>query len=320
MPGTLSKVRERVYYVAAPFHPGGLVHCYLIDGPRRAIIDTGTASVPQESLLPALRELGWDVGDLRYIINTHMHGDHAGGNAELKALSGADIHLHRADLDRVDPHAYAAATLVDRRLLGEPEDAQASEVRVLEQLGNTWGVDRILEDGDALDLGDDIRLQVLHTPGHTAGSACFYWESAETLFSGDAVGGRGSRENGYPLYSFADDYRRSLERLKDVPAMSLLQAHRYRWSRTETPAVRHGTEVQQTLEDSLAVWRTIDSGVRTCLTAEPGISFRELFPKVLQVIAPQLGNDPNAPGIPSGSLSTIAAHWREQVAAGVPQP
>ena len=314
MPGTLSKIRERVYCVAAPFGAGGLVHCYFIDAPRKTIVDTGTAPVPQESLLPAVHEMGWDVADLRYIINTHMHGDHAGGNAEMKELSGAEIHMHRADTDRIDPQAYLAATRPDQLLLGEPENTQEAEARVLEQLGGAWGVDRVLEDGDSIDLGDDIRLQVFHTPGHTAGSACFYWESAQVLFSGDAVGGCGARANGYPLYSYAADYRRSLERLLELPIEYLMQAHRYRWSGADNPAVRQAGDVRRTLEDSLGVWRTLDEGVRGCLAEDRDIAFKDLFPKVLQAVAPKLGNDPNAPGIPSGALSTIAAHWREQLA------
>jgi glyoxylase-like metal-dependent hydrolase (beta-lactamase superfamily II) len=308
------QVRDRVYCVAAPFGGGGLVHCYFVDAPRKTIIDTGTAPVPQESLLPALREIGWDIGDVRYIINTHMHGDHAGGNAEMKELSGAEIHMHRADLDRVDAQAYVAAMRPDQLLLGEPQDAHAEEARVLEQLGGSWGVDRVLEDGDEIDLGNDLRLNVLHTPGHTAGSACFYWESAQALFSGDAVGGRGGRANGYPLYSHAADYRRSLERLLDVPVAYLMQAHRYRWSGAENPAVREGDDVRRTLEDSLAAWHTLDDGVRSCLADDRDIAFKDLFPRVLQAVAAPLGNDPNAPGIPSGALSTIAAHWRDQLA------
>src|SRR5437764_14602515 len=83
--------------MAAPFEGDGLVNCYLIDAPSRALIDTGTSSVPGRVLLPALRELGWDPSDLRVIINTHMHIDHAGRNAEMQEVSGAGIHMHRAD-------------------------------------------------------------------------------------------------------------------------------------------------------------------------------------------------------------------------------
>ena len=73
--------------------------------------------------------------------------------------------------------------------------------------------------------------------------------------------------------------------------------------------------MRRTLQDSLETWRILDAGVRTCLADDRELAFKDLFPKVLQVVAPQLGNDPNAPGIPSGSLSTIAAHWREQLAS-----
>jgi glyoxylase-like metal-dependent hydrolase (beta-lactamase superfamily II) len=312
MPGLVSKVHERVYCVAAPFGVGGLVHCYLIDGPRRAVVDTGTAPVPQESLLPALRELGWDTRDLRYIVNTHMHGDHTGGNAEMKELSGADIHLHRADVRRVNPRAYVEDQQPDQALLGELPDAREAEVRVLEQLGKSWGVDRVLDDGDVLDLGDDIRLLVIHTPGHTPGSACFLWESNATLFSGDAVGGFGARVNGYPLYTSAPDYRQSLERLLDVPVEHLLQAHRYRWSGADNAADRHGGDVRRTLEDSHHVWQVLDDAVRTALSNDPQATFKELFRTVLHLAGPQLGNDPDPEGVPSGALATIAAHWRAQ--------
>ena len=312
MPGSVSKVGDRIYCIAAPFGGGGLVHCYLIDGPRRTIVDTGTAMVPQDSLLPALREVGWDPADLRYIVNTHMHSDHTGGNAEMKELSGALIHLHRADARRVDPNVYIDEQLPDQALLGEAPDRQQIEVRVLEQLGKGWGVDRVLDEGDVLDVGDDIKLQVIHTPGHTPGSACFYWESAATLFSGDAVSGRGSRVNGYPLYSSAADYRRSLERLLDLPVEHLIQAHRYRWSSADNPAVRHGADVRRTIDESLAVWHTIDDAVRQVLTRTPEIDFKELFPRALRIAAPTLGNDADVQGMPSGALPTFAAHWRER--------
>ncbi len=91
-----------------------------------------------------------------------------------------------------------------------------------------------------------------------------------------------------------------------------MQAHRYRWSETENPAVRQRDAVKRTLQDSLEVWRAIDDSVRTCLQENPSIAFKDLLPRVLRLVAPSLGNDPEPQGVPSGALSTIAAHWREQ--------
>jgi hypothetical protein len=62
------QVHPKVFQIPAPFETNGLVNCYLIDAPRRALIDTGTSSVPQRSLVPALVELGWQLSDLRIII------------------------------------------------------------------------------------------------------------------------------------------------------------------------------------------------------------------------------------------------------------
>ena len=304
---------ERIYCVAAPFGTGGLVHCYLIDSPQRALIDTGTSAVPQETLLPALRAIGWDSSDLKFIINTHMHADHTGGIAEMKLESGgAPIHLHRADAHRVDPNVYLEEARADRALVSDSPAEPQAEVQLLQQLGKGWGVDRVLDDGDEINLGGDFRLRVIHTPGHTPGSASFYWEAEQTLFTGDAVSGRGSRPNGYPLYVSAADYRRSLLRLMDTPVQRLVQAHRYRWSDPVQEPCRIGPQVKQTLEESLGVWQAIDDAVRTCLARTPQSPFRQLFPEVLRLAGPALGNDPDVVGIPSGALPTVAAHWREQ--------
>jgi hypothetical protein len=72
--------------------------------------------------------------------------------------------------------------------------------------------------------------------------------------------------------------------------------------------------VRQTLEESLAAWQAIDDAVRTVLAAQPGIRFPELHRQVVKQVAPALGNDPDFAGIPAGSVSTVAAHWRAQTA------
>jgi glyoxylase-like metal-dependent hydrolase (beta-lactamase superfamily II) len=185
---------------------------------------------------------------------------------------------------------------------------------MLQLLGREWGVERALDDGDEIDLGGDVRLRTVHTPGHTPGSTSLYLESARVLFSGDAVGGRGSRAPGFPLYYSAPDYASSLRRLLDMPIEAMAQAHRYRWSAATTEAVRSGAEVRQTLEESLAVWQAIDDAVRLVLAESGSIAFPELHRAVVARVAPALGNDPDPAGIPPGSVATIAAHWRAQTA------
>jgi glyoxylase-like metal-dependent hydrolase (beta-lactamase superfamily II) len=283
----------------------------LIDAPRRALIDTGTASVPSRVLLPALQELGWDPSELRVIINTHMHIDHAGGNAEMQEASGAGIHMHRADAELADRQDHLEKYCrADLRLMGNDAEIPQREAFMLQLLGREWGVERALEDLDEIDLGNDVRLSAVHTPGHTPGSTSLYWESAGLLFSGDAVGGRGSRPNGFPLYYDAADYPRSIKRLLDMPIETMAQAHRYRWSQPTNEAVRSGPEVRQTLEEALAVWQAIDDAVRATVAREPDVSFPKLHQTVVRKVAPALGNDPAFEGIPGGSVATIAAHWR----------
>src|SRR5437764_543705 len=126
--------------MAAPFEGDGLVNCYLIDAPSRALIDTGTSSVPGRVLLPALRELGWDPSDLRLIINTHMHIDHAGGNAEMQEVSGAGIHMHRADYALADREAHVEKYCrADLRLLGQDADIPQREALAVWQAIDSAG-------------------------------------------------------------------------------------------------------------------------------------------------------------------------------------
>src|SRR6266568_3766718 len=309
------QVHPKVFQIAAPFENNGLVNCYLIDAPRRALIDTGTSSVPRASLVPALVELGWQLADLRIIINTHVHSDRAGGNAEMLELSGGAIHIHRADAEYTDRERYLEKYCRENlRLMGDTDQIPVSEAFQLQLLGREWGVDRRLDEGDMVDLGGDIRLQVLHTPGHTPGSASFYWESEGWLFSGDAINGRGGRTPGFPLYFDAAEYLTTLKRVRGVPVKTLAQAHRYRWSAPTQEAIRTGAEVHQTLDDSIAAWQSIDDAVRAELQGDSNIAFPDLLRRVIRRAAPGLGNDPDAEGIPAGSVATIAAHAR---AAGV---
>src|SRR5262249_55075008 len=93
----MPQVNERVYRIQAPY-AGNAVHLYLVRGEKLALIDSGASNSPENAVGPALRELGLAWSDLDYLLNTHGHKDHAGGNGELKELAPqVQINLHRDD-------------------------------------------------------------------------------------------------------------------------------------------------------------------------------------------------------------------------------
>lgn len=103
--------------------------------------------------------------DIKYIVLTHAHFDHAGAVPELKEATGARVALHPGDLEAYRSVAEQAAFWgFDSGPMPEP--------------------DVMLEDGDELKAGA-LRLRVLHTPGHSPGGICLLGDGV--LFSGDTL-------------------------------------------------------------------------------------------------------------------------------------
>lgn len=105
-------------------------------------------SFGEKAVLDAVRENGLRVLE---ILNTHGHPDHVFGNAAVRSSTAAPVAIHRLDAYRLDAPADA---LLD----------EGSERRV-----------------------SDLRVVVLHTPGHTEGSVCLHLPGERVLFSGDTL-------------------------------------------------------------------------------------------------------------------------------------
>lgn len=103
---------------------------------------------------------------VKYIFNTHGHADHGLGNLKVKNIFNVPICMHEAD------HRFF------------------SDAGVREETSKELGlpppdpVDKKLKDGDVLEVGN-LNLEVIHTPGHTPGSACYLIDG--NLFTGDTL-------------------------------------------------------------------------------------------------------------------------------------
>jgi glyoxylase-like metal-dependent hydrolase (beta-lactamase superfamily II) len=139
---------------------------YLVTSDPPVLIDTGYHT--EVSRLEArLAEHGVRVGDIGLIINTHSHSDHIGGNSAVQARSGAPIAMHEYEGRPINRGDWWAAGL-----------------RYLDQEAPAFRVARYLEDGEVLRFGE-VALEVLHVPGHSAGSIALYDRGAATLLVGD---------------------------------------------------------------------------------------------------------------------------------------
>ncbi len=145
--------------------PIGLLqsNCYLVyDAESRA----GAVIDPSGDVTPLLDQIREHALDIRYILNTHGHFDHIGANAQLTEMFNAPLGLHPADRALLD--LGGGAPWYNLPYIPSPEPALA------------------LEDETTLELGA-LRIQVIHTPGHTPGSVCFYIPAETNLITGDTL-------------------------------------------------------------------------------------------------------------------------------------
>src|SRR5712691_3862168 len=202
MAGTVVQIHDRIWQIQAPFLADGLVMLYVIRGEKLALVDTGIATNPIDDVRPGLRSLGLEMSDINYILNTHGHHDHLGGNGAFKEHApDAQIHLHGADRPFAESQDYHRTFMTEFLRQFGREDLMPERQAVFAQtVSNSVGVDRVLSEGDRVDLGAGLEFTVLHTPGHTPGSICYYLESEKLMLSGDSIQARGSRGGGWPLY------------------------------------------------------------------------------------------------------------------------
>lgn len=202
---------------------------YLVRGQRAALIDSGVASTPLQHVLPALAAHALAPGGLDYVVHTHAHLDHIGGDADLRrANPGLRIAAHRLGAGFIENHRRYYAQTYTAAFPGVWEPPAALEERILRLCGENCLVDEVFDDGDRIDLGGRA-LEAIAVPGHSADHVVLRDSSAGAVFSGDALQGRGlKREDGswlFPMYTDVAVYRSSLSLVEDLAAPVLCTGH-----------------------------------------------------------------------------------------------
>ena len=117
---------------------------YIVHNYNEALVIDPSESGP---LIKSLEKLNLK---LKYILNTHHHFDHIGGNLKLKKKYNAKVIGYAGDKERIP------------------------------------GIDIELEDKEIWSK-DEFSFQIFHVPGHTSGHICFYFKKEKLLFTGDTL-------------------------------------------------------------------------------------------------------------------------------------
>ena len=156
---------------------------------------TNTVGVvdPSESL-PIINFLKKENLKLNYILNTHHHYDHIGGNIELKKMYNVKIVGFINDRHRIP------------------------------------GIDIMLKDNEKWVFGNS-RVNVMHIPGHTLGHICFYFEKEKIIFTGDTLFSLGC---GRIFEGTHKQMLKSLEKIKNLPKETKIYCgHEYTYKNAE---------------------------------------------------------------------------------------
>ena len=201
------RIAGNVYYVGA-----NEITSFLITSPKGHILLDGGFAETAPQIRDNIQKLGFKLSDVKYLLNSQAHFDHAAGLALLKQWTGAKFVVSQGDSAQIAAGGKGDFAWGDKY--------QYTPVKA----------DRIITDGQTVQVGDAVMTAHL-TPGHTKG--CTTWttqtkengKSLNVVFvcSTSAPGYQLVRNSSYP--GIVEDFRNTFSKLKTLPCDILLGSH-----------------------------------------------------------------------------------------------
>jgi glyoxylase-like metal-dependent hydrolase (beta-lactamase superfamily II) len=160
----------------------GMVNAYLLEADDGLVlVDAGWPN-KTEAIFKAVQESGHNPGDVRHLVLTHGHIDHAGSAAEVLRRTGARSYAHAADLELITRgEAERPGTTVTPGMI--PAIAYLLFIKPGGTRYESFAVDQTLKDGETLPMANDI--EIIHSPGHCAGHIALLLRQEGILIAGD---------------------------------------------------------------------------------------------------------------------------------------
>ncbi len=215
--GSLS---EDVYMVTTP----ASTHM-LVDGDVVALVDTGIAALTPQLISEIEMHLG-GLDRLQYVFLTHADFDHVGGVAGLRAaapqlkLISSPSTAELLSSDEVIEAVTQRNTECAEAILGVEGNYSVADWK------KALTVDKVMGDGDSVDLGNDVEIKLFFTPGHTNDSVSYFVPNSGALAGGEAVGSYRGRDLLTPCFTTGyADYLASIDKLLALDIHSLILPH-----------------------------------------------------------------------------------------------
>ena len=255
------KISENIYVTTEPhFFAGNRANIWLVKGPDKdVIIDTGLGVCNLKEYLASRGLVEPEARDLIVVV-THVHFDHSGGAHHFDK-----VFIHEHDFEgltraiQTQTLNYVKPSHFERK----PHDTFTSYSYKVPPTHCSK-----LQHDDVINIGLDHDLQIIHTPGHSAGSICIYYRHARALFSGDFVYdcGEGASLLDWLPTSNCRDYKNSAMRmLQFLDSNEVERVYPGHFSTCSTGRVRKLLE--EYVQDRTGCWSVASTGCLQYLTS-----------------------------------------------------